>query len=61
MAIVDEWWGEIDPINAKEAPFITCAELFVKKGIAGDSEFAKKILHKSIDKRAIVVTYDQFN
>lgn len=39
------------------------AELFVKKGIAQDEEFAKKILLKNIDKRGtvIVISFEEFN
>ena len=37
------------------------AELFVRKGIAQDEEFAKKILLKNIDKRATVITFEEFN
>ena len=51
MEIVDEWWREVDPQKKLEAPFGAVADLFVKKGIAPDGEFAKKILLKNIEKK----------
>lgn len=61
MEVVDEWWREIDPQKKLEAPIQTVAELFVAKGIAQDEEFAKKILSKNMDKRATLVTCEDFN
>ena len=63
MEVVDEWWREVDPQRKLEAPLQLVAELFVKKGIAQDEEFAKKILLKNTDKKgkAFVVTCEDFN
>jgi len=61
MEIVDEWWKEVDPQKKLEAPLIPVAELFVKKGIAQDEEFAKKILFKNMDKRSTMVSVEDFN
>ncbi len=58
MEVVDEWWTEVDPQKKLEAPFGAVAELFVKKGIAPDGEFAKKILLKNIEKKATVSNED---
>ena len=44
MLIVDEWWREVDPQMKLEAPIGEVAELFVKKGLAQDEDFAKKLL-----------------
>lgn len=61
IQVVDEWWREADPQKRLEAPLTEVAALFVRKGIAQDEEFAKKILLKNLDKRAKVVTNEQFN
>ena len=61
MEVVDEWWKEVDPTRKLESPVLDVAELFVRKGIATDEEFARKILYKNIDKRASVVTCEEFN
>lgn len=61
MEVVDEWWKEVDPQKKLEVPLSVVAELFVNKGIAQDEEFAKKILFKNIDKRAVMVTFEDFN
>ena len=48
----------MDPQKKLEAPFGAVADLFVKKGIAPDGEFAKKILLKNIEKKPMVSNED---
>jgi threonyl-tRNA synthetase len=44
-----------------EAPTGFVAELFVKKGLAQDEEFAKKILQKNMQNKAKMVSVEDFN
>ena len=61
MEVVDEWWREVDPQMKLEAPTGLVAELFVKKGLAQDEEFAKKILQKNMQNKAKMVSVEDFN
>jgi hypothetical protein len=61
MEVVDEWWREVDPQMKLEAPIGAVAELFVKKGLAQDEDFAKKILQKNMQTKAKMVTVEDFN
>ena len=61
MEIVDEWWREVDPQMKLEAPIGDVAELFVKKGLAQDEDFAKKMLQKNMQNKAKMVTVEDFN
>ncbi len=61
MEIVYQWWVEVDPKGSLEQPINKVAELLVSKGISQDEDSAKKILQKYLDKKARIITCEDFN